>query len=61
VVDALPVASPSSLGDGVQVALMVLAAVLLVGLGLAPALIGQSGARRRQRRGPGSYGPGDGR
>jgi hypothetical protein len=40
---------------------MVLAAVLLVGLGLAPALIGQSGARRRQRRGPGSYGPGDGR
>jgi hypothetical protein len=33
--------------------------MLLVGLGLAPALIGQSRARRRQPRNPGPRGPGN--
>ena len=58
-VDAVPVASPSSLGNGVRLALMVLAAALLIGLGLAPALIGQAGNRRQKRHGAGPYGPGD--
>jgi hypothetical protein len=38
---------------------MVLAAALLIGLGLAPALIGQAGNRRQKRHGAGPYGPGD--
>jgi hypothetical protein len=39
---------------------MTLAAALLVGLGLVPALIGQANARQRRRRGPGPFrGPGD--
>jgi len=55
-----PVAAPSGLGDGVQIALMALAAALLVGLGLVPALIGQASTRRRWGRGPGPFrGPGD--
>lgn len=49
--DASPQASAASLGDGMKVTLMVLAAVLLVGIGLAPPLIAQAGARRRNRRG----------
>ncbi|HEX4705706.1 MAG TPA: hypothetical protein VH352_26545, partial [Pseudonocardiaceae bacterium] len=47
----VPLASATSLGDGMQVTLMVLAAVLLVGLGLAPPLISQAIIRRRDRRG----------
>jgi phosphate ABC transporter phosphate-binding protein len=35
-VNGVPVAAPSSLGDGAQVALMALAAALLVGVGLVP-------------------------
>jgi phosphate ABC transporter phosphate-binding protein len=59
-VNGVPVGSPTSLGDGVQVALMALAAALLVSLALAPALIAQSSTRRRERRGIGPPGgPGD--
>jgi phosphate ABC transporter phosphate-binding protein len=62
-VNGSPVSSPTSLGDGLQVVLMALAAALLVGLGLGPALIAQSGARRRRRNGtgppPGPYDRGD--
>jgi phosphate ABC transporter phosphate-binding protein len=54
--NAVPVSAASSLGDGVQLALMVLAALLLVGLGVGPALIAQASTRRQQRRGTGPYG-----
>jgi phosphate ABC transporter phosphate-binding protein len=47
----IPLASAGSLGDGLQVTLMIVAAVLLLGLGLAPPLISQAFARRRARRG----------
>jgi ABC-type phosphate transport system substrate-binding protein len=50
-VPGIPVASSASLGDGLQVVLMALAAALLLGLGMAPPLIAQASARRRQRRG----------
>jgi len=56
-VNGEPVGSPTSLGDGTQVALMALAAALLVGVGLAPPLIAQATNRRRQRRGAGPPGP----
>ncbi|HEX4834695.1 MAG TPA: substrate-binding domain-containing protein [Trebonia sp.] len=49
-VDANPVASSASLGDGVQVVLMALGAALLVGLGVIPPLLAQAGRRRRQRQ-----------
>ena len=49
-VNGEPVASESNLGDGVQVSLMVLGGAMLVGLGIIPPLLGQAGARRRQRR-----------
>ncbi len=44
-----PVASSASLGDGLHVTLMVLAAALLLGLGLAPPLIAQAARGRRER------------
>lgn len=47
---AVPVSSNGSLGDGVQVALMVFAAALLVSLGVIPPLLAQASGRRRQRR-----------
>jgi phosphate ABC transporter phosphate-binding protein len=50
-INGVPLASATSLGDGMQVTLMVLAAVLLLGIALAPPLIAQAGARRRNRRG----------
>ena len=50
-VSATPVNTADSLSDGLQVTLMVLAAVLLLGIGLAPPLISQALARRRDRRG----------
>ena len=53
VVNGEPVAAPTSLGDGAQVALMALAAALLVGVGLVPPLIAHGSTRRRHRRGPG--------
>ncbi len=48
---ATPISTAAGLGDGMEVALMVLAAALLVGLGLAPPLIIQ--ATRRRNRGGG--------
>jgi phosphate ABC transporter phosphate-binding protein len=48
---ATPTAAATSLGDGLRVTLMALAAVLLLGLGLAPPLIAQASARRRNRSG----------
>ncbi len=51
IVNGEPVAAPTGLGDGAQVALMALAAALLVGIGLVPPLIAQ-GSTRRRRRGP---------
>jgi hypothetical protein len=54
-VNGVPVAAPVSLGDSLQVALMVLAAVMLLGLILAPPLIAQASRRRRPPGGlPGS-------
>ncbi|HEY3608193.1 MAG TPA: hypothetical protein VGL06_11865, partial [Pseudonocardiaceae bacterium] len=50
-VNGVPLASAASLGDGLQVTLMIVAALLLLGLGLAPPLISQAFARRRARRG----------
>jgi hypothetical protein len=47
-----PVSVSASLGDGLQVTLMALAAALLLGLGLAPPLIGHASNRRRSRRNP---------
>ena len=47
----IPQASAGSLGDGLQVTLMIVAAALLLGIGLAPPLISQAFARRRARRG----------
>jgi phosphate ABC transporter phosphate-binding protein len=58
-VNAVPVSSPVSLGDGVRVALMALAAAMLLGLGLAPPIIAQASRRRRQRRGNLPQWPGD--
>ena len=54
-VNGSPVAAPVSLGNGAQVALMALAAALLVGVGLVPALVAQGTTRRRRRRGPGPF------
>ncbi|HEY4024276.1 MAG TPA: phosphate ABC transporter substrate-binding protein PstS [Pseudonocardiaceae bacterium] len=48
---AVPLASANSLGDGLQVALMVVAALLLVAIVLTPPLISQLITRRRARRG----------
>jgi hypothetical protein len=48
-VSAIPVGSPASLGDSLQVGLMGLAAALLLGLMVAPPLIAQASRRRRQR------------
>jgi phosphate ABC transporter phosphate-binding protein len=50
----VPTSASVSLGNGLQVALMTLAAALLLGLVLAPPLIVQVSRRRRQRRG---FGP----
>jgi phosphate ABC transporter phosphate-binding protein len=49
-IGGVPLASAGSLGDGLQVTLMIVAALLLLGLGLAPPLISQAFARRRARR-----------
>jgi len=46
----VPVSSAGSLGDGTQVVLMVLAAAMLVGLGVIPPLLAQASDRRRKRR-----------
>jgi phosphate ABC transporter phosphate-binding protein len=50
-INGVPLASASSLGDGLRTTLMVLAGVLLVGIALAPPLIVQASNRRRDRRG----------
>lgn len=50
-IGGVPLASANSLGDGLQVTLMIVAALLLLGLGLAPPLISQAFARRRARQG----------
>jgi phosphate ABC transporter phosphate-binding protein len=50
-IGGVPLASAAGLGDGLQVTLMIVAALLLLGLGLAPPLISQAFARRRQRQG----------
>lgn len=58
-VNGVPVAAAVSLGDSLQVALMVLAAALLLGLIVAPPLIAQASRRRRPPGGsglPGSRG-----
>jgi hypothetical protein len=56
--NASPVSLSSSLGDGVQVALMTLGALLLVGLAVGPPLIAQASKRRRRGGGglPGGLG-----
>jgi phosphate ABC transporter phosphate-binding protein len=58
-VNGVPTAAAVSLGNSLQVALMVLAGGLLVCLALIPPLIAQAGRRRRQRRfgppGPGAF------
>jgi phosphate ABC transporter phosphate-binding protein len=46
----VPTSASVSLGDGLQVTLMALAAVLLLGLVLTPPLVAQVSRRRRQRR-----------
>jgi phosphate ABC transporter phosphate-binding protein len=46
----VPTSASVSLGDGLEVTLMVLAAVLLLGLVLSPPLIAQVSRRRRERR-----------
>jgi len=53
IVNGVPVASPTTLGDGIQIWLMALAAALLVGIGLVPPLVAHNNTRRRFRRGPG--------
>ena len=50
-INPIPLASDVSLGDGMQVALMVLAVVLLLALGVGPPLIAQAMKRRRGRPG----------
>jgi phosphate ABC transporter phosphate-binding protein len=50
-IGGVPLASAAGLGDGLQVTLMIVAALLLLGLGLAPPLISQAFARRRERQG----------
>jgi phosphate ABC transporter phosphate-binding protein len=55
-VNGIPTASAASLGDGLQVTLMALAAALLVGLILVPPLIVQAIRRRRPRDGAGPPG-----
>jgi phosphate ABC transporter phosphate-binding protein len=55
-INAIPVGSPVSLGDALQVVLMGLAAALLIGLILTPPLIAQASRRRRQRDGAGRPG-----
>jgi phosphate ABC transporter phosphate-binding protein len=52
----VPTNSSVSLGDGLQVTLMALAAALLLGLALTPPLVAQVSRRRRQRR-IGGFGP----
>jgi phosphate ABC transporter phosphate-binding protein len=51
-VNAQSVASSASLGDGLQVALMAIAAGLLLCLVVLPPVLAQASRRRRQRRGP---------
>jgi phosphate ABC transporter phosphate-binding protein len=46
----VPTSASVSLGDGLEVTLMVLAAVLLLGLVLTPPLVAQASRRRRERR-----------
>jgi ABC-type phosphate transport system substrate-binding protein len=48
-VAGVPTASAASLGDGLRVTLMGLAAALLLGLALLPPVIAQASRRRRQR------------
>jgi phosphate ABC transporter phosphate-binding protein len=55
-VAAQATASAASLGDGLQVTLMGLAAALLLGLALLPPVIAQTSRRRQQRRITGNYG-----
>ncbi|MFI5906746.1 phosphate ABC transporter substrate-binding protein PstS [Dactylosporangium sp. NPDC051541] len=55
-VDAAAVETSPALGNGMEVALMVVAAALLLGLGLIPPLTAQYGANRRARR-DGTGGP----
>ena len=57
-VAAQPVSATADLGDGLRIALMVLAGALLLGLGFGPPLVAQVGARRRQRSGDPTM-PGD--
>jgi phosphate ABC transporter permease subunit PstA/phosphate ABC transporter phosphate-binding protein len=49
-VDAIPVDTSAALGNGFEVALMVVAAVLLLGLGLVPPLVAHGAGSRRVRR-----------
>ncbi|MFB9413887.1 phosphate ABC transporter substrate-binding protein PstS [Dactylosporangium matsuzakiense] len=49
-VDAAAVETSPALGNGMELALMVVAAALLLGLGLIPPLTAQYGANRRARR-----------
>ena len=49
-VDAAAVDTAADLGNGFEIALMVVAAALLIGLGLVPPLTAQLGANRRARR-----------
>ena len=51
---ANPTSASASLGDGLRVTLMALAAALLLGLGLGPPLIAHMSARRRQRQAGGA-------
>ncbi|MFY1634953.1 phosphate ABC transporter substrate-binding protein PstS [Solwaraspora sp. WMMB335] len=55
---AQPVSAEADLGNGFRFALMALAGVLLIGIGLGPPLIAQAGARRRQRESDGGPLPG---
>ena len=49
-VDGLPTATGTNLGDGLEIALMAIAAVLLLAVALTPPLIAQGAANRRARR-----------
>jgi phosphate ABC transporter phosphate-binding protein len=49
-IDAIPVNGAADLGNGLEIALMAVAAVLLVGLAVGPPLIARAGSNRGPRR-----------
>jgi phosphate ABC transporter phosphate-binding protein len=54
-VNGVPVDAPSDFGDTLEIVLMVAASILLLGVGLVPAIIAQAGVRRARRVRPGGW------